>query len=67
MTDIIRKPFHFRRYNLDDPEDFERLRKDSVYLPGFEAAWPLRGPRRRDKNPPRPPSNGRRANGGLSS
>ena len=63
----IRKPFHFRRYDLDDPEDFERLRKDSVYLPGIEAAWPLRGARRRDKNPPPPPTNGRRANGSRPS
>jgi hypothetical protein len=67
MTYIVRMPFHFRRYDLDDPEDRERLRKDGTYIPGIEAAWPLRGPRPRDKNPPRPPSIGRRANGGLPS
>ena len=67
MTYIVRMPFHFRRYDLDDLEDRERLRKVSTYLPGIEAAWPVRGPRPRDKNPPRPPSIGRRANGGLPS
>jgi hypothetical protein len=64
---IIRKPFHLRRYDLDDFEDLQRLRRDSVYLPSFEAAWPLRGPRRSDKNPPPPPSNGRRASGARPS
>jgi hypothetical protein len=59
----IRMPFHFRRYVLEDREDFERLLKDATYLPGIETAWPLRGPRARDKNPPPPPSNGRRASG----
>lgn len=63
----IRKPFHFRRYDLDDPEDYARLRRDSTHLPGFEAAWPLRGPRRRDKNPPPAPSTGSRANGARPS
>ena len=64
---IIRMPFTLRRYDLDDFEDFQRLRKVSAYIGTPEGAWPLRGPRRRDKNPPRPPSIGRRANGGLPS
>jgi hypothetical protein len=63
MSTIIRKPFHLRRYDIDDLDDLNRLRRDSVYLPGLEGAWPVRGRRARDKNPPPPPSNGRRANG----
>jgi hypothetical protein len=63
----IRKPFHFRRYDIDVLDDLNRLRKDSTYLPGFEAAWPLRGPRRRDKNAPSAPGDGRRPNGARPS
>jgi hypothetical protein len=63
----VRSPFSLRRYDLEDPADLERLRKVSWYAPGLEAAWPLRGPRPHDKNPPRPPSNGRRPNGGSPS
>ena len=60
----VRSPFSLRRYNLEDPEDLERLRsKRGWFFPGLEAAWPLRGSRPRDKNPPPPPSTGRRANG----
>jgi hypothetical protein len=59
----VRPPFSLRSYDIEDPEDLERLRRSGWYLPGREAAWPLRGARARDKNPPRPPSNGRRANG----
>ena len=55
----IRMPFTFRRYDLDDLEDFERLRKVATYLPGREAAWPLRGARPRDKQPPPPPNGAR--------
>ena len=63
----VRSPFSLRRYDLEDPEDLERLRKTGWYAPGLEAAWPLRGVRPRDKNPPRPPSNGRRASGARPS
>ena len=63
----IRMPFTLRRYDLDDFEDFQRLRKVATYIRSPEGAWPLRGPRPRDRNPPRPPSIGRRANGGLPS
>jgi hypothetical protein len=55
----IRMPFTFRRYDLDDVEDLNRLRKVATYLPGFEHAWPLRGPRARDKQPPPPPNGAR--------
>ena len=55
----IRMPFHFRRYDLENPEDLRRLEKVATYLPGREAAWPLRGPRPRDKQPP-PRSSGAR-------
>jgi hypothetical protein len=60
----VRMPFTLRRYDLDD---FQRLRKVATYIRSPEGAWPLRGARPHDRNPPRPPSNGRRANGGLSS
>lgn len=63
----VRSPFTLRRYDLDAPEDVLRARKYSWYASSAEAAWPLRGPRRRDKNPPPPPSTGRRANGDLPS
>jgi hypothetical protein len=63
----VRMPFTLRRYDLDDFEDFQRLRKVATYIRSPEGAWPLRGARPHDRNPPRPPSNGRRANGGLSS
>jgi hypothetical protein len=52
-------PFHFRRYDLDNPEDLRRLEKIATYLPGREAAWPLRGPRARDKQPPPAPNGAR--------
>lgn len=63
----IRSPFSLRRYDLDDPEDLERLRKVSTYIGTPEGAWPLRGPRPHDKNPPPPPDNGRRARRGRPS
>lgn len=63
----VRSPFTLRRYDLDDPEDVLRARKNSWYIPSAEAAWPLRGPRARDKNPPPAPGRGRRANGGRPS
>jgi hypothetical protein len=53
-------PFTFRVYDLDDFEDFKRLRKVATHLPGREGAWPLRGPRARDKQPPPPAPNGSR-------
>jgi hypothetical protein len=55
----IRMPFTFRRYDLDDLEDLKRLRKVATHLPGWEAAWPLRGSRPRDKQPPPPPNDSR--------
>jgi hypothetical protein len=55
----IRMQFTFRRYDLDDLEDLKRLRKVATHRPGFEAAWPLRGPRARDKQPPPPPNGAR--------
>ena len=55
----IRMPFTFRRYDLDDFEDYQRLRKVATYIRSPEAAWPLRGPRRRDKHPPPPPTGAR--------
>jgi hypothetical protein len=63
----VRSPFSLRRYDLDDPEDLRRLRKTATYIPSAEAAWPLRGARPRDKNPPPAPSRGRRPNGDLPS
>ena len=60
---IVRSPFSLRSYDLEDPKDLERLRKTGWYGPGLEAAWPLRGPRPRDKNPPPLPARGRRPNG----
>ena len=59
----MRLPFSFRRYDWDNPEDLRALRKRATYIGTPEAAWPLRGSRARDKNPPRPPSRGRRING----
>jgi hypothetical protein len=55
----IRMPFTFRRYDLDDFEDYQRLRKVATYIRSPEAAWPLRGSRPRDKQPPPPPSDAR--------
>jgi hypothetical protein len=53
-----------RDYDLTDPEDLKRLRENSWRADSREGAWPLRGPRPRDKfPPPRPPATGRRANG----
>jgi hypothetical protein len=56
---IIRMPFTWRRYDLDDLEDLNRLRKVATHLPGWEGAWPLRGARPRDKQPPPPPNGAR--------
>jgi hypothetical protein len=56
---IIRMPFHLRRYDLDNFEDFQRLRKVAAYVRSPEGAWPLRGPRPRDKQPPPPPNGSR--------
>jgi hypothetical protein len=64
---IVRPPFSLRSYDLSDPEVLKRLPEFAWYLPDREAAWPLRGPRPGDKNPPRPPSNGRRARGARPS
>jgi hypothetical protein len=64
---IVRSPFSLRRYDLSDPEVLKRLPEIAWYAEGQEGAWPLRGPRRGDKNPPRPPSNGRRASGARPS
>jgi hypothetical protein len=55
----IRMPFTFRRYDLDDFEDYQRLRKVATHIRSAEAAWPLRGSRPRDKQPPPPPNGGR--------
>ena len=63
----VRIPFSLRRYDLDDPEVWKRLPEIAWYSPGLEGAWPLRGPRARDKNPPPPPSYARRANGARPS
>jgi hypothetical protein len=63
----VRSPFTLRRYDLDDPGDVLRARKHSWHAPGLEAAWPVRGARRSDKNPPPPPSNGGRASGARPS
>ena len=52
-------PFHLRRYDLDNFEDFQRLRKVAAYIRSPEGAWPLRGPRPRDKQPPPPPNGAR--------
>ena len=60
----IRMPFTLRRYDLDDFEDYQRLRKVATYIRSPEGAWPLRGPRARDTNPP---AAGRRANGARPS
>ena len=59
----VRSPFSLRSYDLEDPEDLRRLRKTGWYLPGLEAAWPLRGPRARDKSAPPVADRNRRANG----
>jgi hypothetical protein len=57
----FRIPFTVPRYDLDDPENWKRLPEITWYAEGREGAWPLRGPRARDKNSPPPPSdNGRR-------
>ncbi len=55
----IRMPFTFRRYDLDDFEDYQRLRKVATYIRSAEGAWPLRGSRQRDKQPPPPPNGSR--------
>jgi hypothetical protein len=62
----MRIPF-LRRYDPDDPDDMRRLRKRASYGRSSEAAWPLRGPRPRDKNPPPHPGQGRRPNGEMPS
>ena len=65
---IFRRRRSLSDYDLTDPEDRARLRKNSWYAEGREGAWPLRGPRPRDKFPPPPePDIGRRANGGRPS
>lgn len=64
---IFRRRLSLRDYDLTDPEDLKRLRENSWYAEGREGAWPLRGPRPRDKSGPRPPSHGRRANGARPS
>jgi len=61
----LRIPF-LHRYDPDDPDDMRRLLKRATYVRSSEAAWPLRGPRARDKNPPRELGNGRRPNGGAA-
>jgi hypothetical protein len=60
---IFRRRLTLSDYDLTDPEDLKRLRENSWRADGREGAWPLRGPRPRDKSGPRPPRNGRRANG----
>ena len=64
---IFRRRLRLSDFDLTDPEDRKRLRENSWYAEGREGAWPLRGPRARDKGGPRPPSNGRRANGARPS
>jgi hypothetical protein len=63
----LRIPFTVPRYDLDDPENWKRLPEITWYAEGRERAWPLRGPRARDKNPPPPEGDGRRANGARPS
>ena len=56
----FRIPFTVPRYDIDDPEVWDRLPEIAWYGEGREGAWPLRGPRARDKTPPPPPpDNGR--------
>ena len=61
---IFRRRRSLSDYDLTDPEDLKRLRENSWHGESREGAWPLRGPRARDKfRPPPEPGTGRRANG----